>query len=270
MNIQIKHRFTGAVLFDCELPEEIAAQSAGKQLGYAIKEALKARANLAGAYLAGADLAGAYLADAYLADAYLARANLAGANLAGANLADAYLADAYLAGANLADANLAGAYLAGANLARANLADANLAGAYLAGANLAGARNVPDGTTQTDPPEPYVRGDSAERRAKRAEKFRQRNPDVPVIAGLDRQILQVIEAGQGSLNMSQWHTCETTHCRAGWAIHLAGEAGEKLEKAHGPHIAGRMIYIASTGRAPHFFATNERAMEDIRASAAEQ
>ena len=113
----------------------------------AVEEAVKERANLAGAYLADA-----YLADANLAGAYLAGADLAGANLAGAYLARADLAGAYLAGANLAranlagadlaDADLAGAYLAGANLARANLAGADLAGADLADADLAGAKGV--------------------------------------------------------------------------------------------------------------------------------
>ena len=140
---QIKHRFTAAVLFEAEI--DCAADTRdGIKLGLAVRVAVKADANLAGAnlagaYLARADLAGAYLADANLAGAYLARADLAGANLAGAYLADANLADADLAGANLARASLAGAYLADANLADANLARADLAGAYLARADLAGA-----------------------------------------------------------------------------------------------------------------------------------
>jgi len=70
--------------------------------------------------------------------------------------------------------------------------------------------------------------------------------------------------------MATWHQCETTHCRAGWAITLAGEAGQELEAKYGPQRAGAMIYRASTGRVPHFFATDARAMEDIRACAAEQ
>jgi hypothetical protein len=70
--------------------------------------------------------------------------------------------------------------------------------------------------------------------------------------------------------MSQWHTCETTHCRAGWAITLAGPDGKELEKKYGPRIAGAMIYRASTGRAPHFFASDKDALEDIRQCAAEQ
>jgi hypothetical protein len=58
--------------------------------------------------------------------------------------------------------------------------------------------------------------------------------------------------------------------RAGWAITLAGEMGKRLEQQYGPHHAGRMIYIASTGRSPHFFASDAAAMEDIRERAAEQ
>jgi len=134
VKFEIKNRWTGAVQYSCELSAEMAGKSYAMQLGFSVKQAVAAGANLAGADLARADLADAYLADANLARAYLARANLAGANLAGANLAGANLAGANLAGAYLADANLAGA-----NLARAYLARANLAGAYLADANLAGA-----------------------------------------------------------------------------------------------------------------------------------
>jgi len=146
--IQIRHRHTDAVLFECEVP---AGLKSGLHMRHALEQASATRANLAGAYLARANLAGAYLAGAYLDGAYLARANLAGAYLAGANLAGANLAGAYLDGAYLARAYLAGANLAGANLARAYLARANLAGAYLDGAylaraNLAGA-TFGDGVT---------------------------------------------------------------------------------------------------------------------------
>jgi hypothetical protein len=85
MKIEIKHRFSGAVLFSIET----------ESMRLAVEAAVKSRANLAGAYLAGANLA----------RANLARANLAGANLAGANLDGAYLDGAYLDGANLDFAN---------------------------------------------------------------------------------------------------------------------------------------------------------------------
>jgi hypothetical protein len=113
----IKNRWTNTVIFEAEIGAEYSGQSDSVKLGIAVKIAVKARANLAGAYLAGANLVDAYLAGANLADAYLAGANLAGANLAGANLAGANLVDANLAWARLARANLAGANLAGANLA---------------------------------------------------------------------------------------------------------------------------------------------------------
>ena len=129
---QIKHRYADAVLFECDVPDNIES---GLRTRYTLEKATQARANLAGANLARAILAGA---------------NLEGANLAGAILAGANLARANLAGANLARANLAGAKLADANLADANLADTNLAGANLAGAKnsdlaIANTRILPDG-----------------------------------------------------------------------------------------------------------------------------
>ena len=82
---QIKARFTGVVLFECELSAEVAGKEYALQLGFAVRKAAEAGANLAGANLAGADLAGADLAGAYLAGADLAGANLARAK--GADLA---------------------------------------------------------------------------------------------------------------------------------------------------------------------------------------
>jgi hypothetical protein len=64
--------------------------------------------------------------------------------------------------------------------------------------------------------------------------------------------------------MDAWHKCNTTHCRAGWAITLAGEKGKELEARFGPEDAGRRIYLASTGRVPFFYASNEAALADIR------
>jgi hypothetical protein len=195
--------------------------------------------------------------------AHLARANLAGANLEDASLEGACLEGAYLVDADLARANLAGANLEDANLARANLARANLAGAYLAGAYLKGAVGLPTGD-RTGPAEPYVRSPNPEQRAARVARYRALHPEIPVIEALDRKILDAVTVSDGHLDMARWHTCETTHCRAGWAITLGGEAGKKLEKEHGPFLAGCMIYRASTGRVPYFFATTEEALADIK------
>jgi hypothetical protein len=89
MKHPIKHRYTGAVLFEADIPD---GTPSGLVVRAALEQATKARANLNGAYLARANLAGAYLDGAYLD----------GANLDGAYLARAYLDGAYLAGANLA------------------------------------------------------------------------------------------------------------------------------------------------------------------------
>ena len=81
--IQIRHRDTNAVLFECEAPADL---SSGLRMRHALEKATQARANLARANLARANLAWANLAWANLDGANLARANLAGANLDGANL----------------------------------------------------------------------------------------------------------------------------------------------------------------------------------------
>jgi hypothetical protein len=231
--------FSGAVLWSDEEPS----------LRGAVIAAVKAGADLTGANLAGADLTGADLTGAYLTDAYLADAYLTGADLTGAYLTDAYLADAYLADANLTDAYLADAYLAGADLTDADLADA---------INVTAQQQAPCGLTR--------RGS----RMDHARRYRERHPEVPVVDNLDSKILEHIGDGSLILKMSDWHTCETTHCRAGSAVHLAGRPGYELEAKVGAERAGRMIYRASTGRSPYFFASDEAALADIRRCAAEE
>jgi hypothetical protein len=88
-------------------------------------------------------------------------------------------------------------------------------------------------------------------------------PYAPKIPDLDKQILERVTNG-GTLDMKDWHTCETTHCRAGWAVVIAGEAGKVLESMLGPQTAATLIYHASTGSIPNFFASNDEAMEDLR------
>lgn len=62
---------------------------------------------------------------------------------------------------------------------------------------------------------------------------------------------------------SDWHSCKTTHCRAGRAIHVAGDAGYALEKEVGSWMAGALIYQESRGDFPDFYADTIEAMEDI-------
>lgn len=68
--------------------------------------------------------------------------------------------------------------------------------------------------------------------------------------------------------MDIWHTCETTHCRAGWIVVLAGEEGKALEKETSTLFAAMHIYHKSSPTinvSPvRFFETSEIAMADIK------
>jgi hypothetical protein len=70
------------------------------------------------------------------------------------------------------------------------------------------------------------------------------------------------------LEMDNWHTCETTHCRGGWVVTLAGGGGKALEAFHGSLLAAQLIYDASdTTRRFNpcrFFDSNEEAMADMK------
>ena len=93
---------------------------------------------------------------------------------------------------------------------------------------------------------------------------------IPAVKNLHSKMLKVIESGKGVLDMRSWHTCKTTHCRAGWAITLAGKRGLELEKQCGSSLAGALITIASSpklDRVPNFYDTNDGALESIRAAA---
>jgi uncharacterized protein YjbI with pentapeptide repeats len=195
-------------------------------------------ADLRGANLRGADLIGANLREAYLRGADLRRANLREANLHGANLREAYLRganlrEAYLFGADLIGANLIGANIRGADLLGANLRGAHLQEANLQGANLEGMY------------------------------------DVPIIPNIHQAVAAACDV-PGALNMSAWHTCSTTHCRAGWVVVLAGVAGKALEDKIGTNAAAALIYQASDPamkRVPNWLASNEDALADIRSCA---
>lgn len=97
------------------------------------------------------------------------------------------------------------------------------------------------------------------------------SPGVPVVDHLDARIARLIEAEPRQFDMATWtgsnEKCGTTHCRGGWAIALAGEAGTELLDRECPYVTAAAIYIASTGRMPRFFAHDYEALADIRAQA---
>lgn len=171
--------------------------------------------------------------------------DLSGLNLQKADFQDSDLSevdfrDSYLARCCFRRCNLKGADMRRAHLVNADLRDADLSGAQLRYVNLSGV---------------YLQGAKG-------------LPEAPKIANIDRAILNAIQS-HGKLRMATWHTCDTTHCRAGWAIHLCGEAGYKLEEQFGPSTAGALIYAASrpTERVPDWGATDEEAMDDMLSAA---
>ena len=70
-----------------------------------------------------------------------------------------------------------------------------------------------------------------------------------------------------ALEMDTWHTCDTTHCRAGWAVVLAGKEGKDLESKTSSLFAGMVIFNKSSDiKVPlhKFFDNNKDAMDDIK------
>ena len=191
------------------------------------------RADLSGADLSRANLSSATLSWADLSGANLSSATLSWANLSRANLSSATLSGADLSWANLIGANLSSATLSWANLSRANLSRANLSSATLSWANLSSANlsEVVGLAIASDAPKRL-------------------------------QAVATAALADNGLNMSRWHTCETTHCISGWAIHQAGELGRLLEAAVGAEVAGLMLLGPDAQR--HFHDGNEAAAEWLR------
>jgi hypothetical protein len=164
----------------------------------------------------------------------------------GANLCDANLSGVNLRGANLCDADLHGADLRDSDLRDSDLRDSDLHGADLRGVDLRGVD---------------LRG---------ADLHGANLPKVTPIKNLETKTLEAIDQKGCKLDMGEWHKCETTHCRSGWYITLAGGEGRLLESIVGPATAGALIYNASypKEKVPNFYVTTSEAMADIKARAA--
>jgi hypothetical protein len=79
-------------------------------------------------------------------------------------------------------------------------------------------------------------------------------------------VLSAIKKEGCKLNMNYWHTCKTTHCRAGWVVTLAGEEGLILENETNTAFSAYQIYKASssiTVSFNDFNVNNEEGMKSI-------
>jgi hypothetical protein len=90
--------------------------------------------------------------------------------------------------------------------------------------------------------------------------------NIPFVKDLNIKVLDAVTS-TGSLDMEEWHTCSTTHCWAGWIVHLAGKEGYALEEETSTEFAAKAIFKKSTGKSidtKNFHTDNETAMEKIK------
>jgi len=88
---------------------------------------------------------------------------------------------------------------------------------------------------------------------------------IPAVENIHKKIYDAVSAPQ-ALEMSTWHTCETTHCRAGWVVTLAGDEGKKLEEFFNTELAAMLIYRESGYEInpSRFYESNEDALADMK------
>jgi hypothetical protein len=86
-------------------------------------------------------------------------------------------------------------------------------------------------------------------------------------------LLEAITRTGCKLEMSNWHTCDTAHCIAGWTCTLA-PGGKDLELSLGTASAARQILLASRPGTPlprfDGYAPNNAVLAFIRARAEEE
>jgi uncharacterized protein YjbI with pentapeptide repeats len=195
------------------------------------------QADLSGSRLIGSRFTQGSLRDTDLRrvianNADFSQTDLSGANLEFGRFESCCFNGAILTGAKIVGACFNGSTFKGAVLRCLDLTSANFSGAFIEGAFI------------------------------NHEDF----ADTPVVPNIHKSIYAAARA-QGALDMRTWHTCETTHCRAGWAVTLAGSASAALEEKIGTAPAATLIYLASDphlNRIPDFFASDEDAMADMK------
>ena len=99
MKHQIKHKYTNAILFECDVPEDV--QASGMATRYALEKAVKDDADLRGSNLSGSNLSYSDLSGS----------NLSYSDLRGSDLSGSDLSYSDLSGSDMRGSNLRGAYL---------------------------------------------------------------------------------------------------------------------------------------------------------------
>lgn len=107
-------------------------------------------------------------------------------------------------------------------------------------------------------------------------------PSVPEAPLLCTRILRAVEANHSSLNMTNWHGrsdcydeppepgCDTTHCLAGWAVHLTDSYRLEAE-CGGPGVVGLLLFLKSgVSRITSFHVDEATALEWLREQSARE
>jgi hypothetical protein len=97
-------------------------------------------------------------------------------------------------------------------------------------------------------------------------------PKIPKIDGIHQAVLEATSS-PNALDMSSWHSCVTTHCRAGWVVTLAGRQGKALEEFFNTPLAAYLIYKASSPLRvgmDKFYVSDKEAMADMKRLADEE
>jgi len=193
--------------------------------------------------LSGANLAGDCLINCNLAIETLTHTNLSGADLRWADLSGTDVRWANLSGADLRSADLSGADLTKANLTNANLTNANLAYTNLSYVKLDGANLTDVNLTGSN----LSRADLSGLCLKSAKGIGTKEEEIEFA----QELVKLLDEKRGQLEMSEWHTCQTIHCIAGWAF----------PNEENPEPKASLKYPTLV---KYFLASNEEAMEGLR------
>ena len=86
---------------------------------------------------------------------------------------------------------------------------------------------------------------------------------IPLLKNLNSEVLASVLSNGNKLEMELVHVCKTTHCRAGWTIHVCGKQGYQLEKeCENWEEAASLILKANypDRDLPSFYSSNENGM----------
>ena len=131
MKHQIKHKYTNAILFECDVPEDV--QASGMATRYALEKAVKDDADLRGSNLRGSNLSYSDLSYSDLSSSDMRYSDLSGSNLSYSDLSGSNLSYSDLSYSNLRGSDLRGSDMRGSDLRGSNLSGSNLSGAKLIG-----------------------------------------------------------------------------------------------------------------------------------------